>query len=159
MKNLARNVGILLLMCSCQEPEESPTVAPPVEENSDPLLDLTTIAGGTVADVENQLGSPGSSTKVAIAGNEYPKNTYREGEVAIIFVHDQATWLTIYPSTELPFQKTSLTALGLPVSEPSFTHPLSLMRWIDYQNLREINFFANPDITIRYISICVTHCP
>lgn len=146
-------------MCSCQEPEESPTVAQSVEEKPDLLLDLTTIAGRTAVDVENQLGSPGSSKKVAIAGNKYPKHTYREGEVAIIFVNDQATWLTIYPSANLPFRKTSLAALGLPIAEPSLTHPLSLMRWTDYQNLREISFFANPNATIRYISICVTHCP
>ena len=158
MKSLAVNVLILLVLSSCQ-PQEQPRQEAAPQDEHEILLDLAAIAGKPPAEVEQFLGTLTSTEKITVGGKVYPRHSYRDGEVTIVFVRNNATWLKFYPTQELPFQKSSLAALGLPVAEPSILHPLSLMRWTNFRNLREVNFFGNPDGTIRYISVCVTHCP
>jgi hypothetical protein len=150
----------VLVLLSCQPGEAPlPIEQPQGQEQAEQFLDLTAIAGNSPGEVEQVLGTPTFREETKVAGRSYPRNLYREGEVEVIFVVEKAAWIKIHPTDQLPFQKTTLAAIGLPVAEPSLTHPRSLMRWRDYQGMKEINFFANPDGTIRYISVCVINCP
>jgi hypothetical protein len=160
MKRAAVFAIALLILDSCRIREEpSPAEQPQAQDQVEVFLDVTAIAGESPDQVAQVLGTPTSTKETTVAGRDYPRHFYRGGEVEVIFVLDKAAWITIHPAEKLPFQKTALAALGLPVADPSLTHPLSLMRWKDYQELKEINFFANADRTIRYISVCVINCP
>ena len=148
---------LLLLWSGCQKEETPPE--PERTPEHEVMFDVTVIAGKSPSEIEQLLGESADSGQAPGSGQNYPRRAYQEGAIEIVFVNDKAAWFMIHPKEQLPFRKTALDALALPVREPDIFHPLSFMRWRDYQGLREVNFFANQDATIRYISVCVSYCP
>ena len=151
---------LLLLLSGCQGDEDlQPELEKKPPREHEVLFDVTLFAGKSSSELEQLLGESMVSQQPAAGGQNYPRRSYQDGAMEIVFVEDRAAWFVIHPEDALPFRKTTLEALGLPVTEPAIFHPMSFMRWRDYHGFREINFFANPDATIRYISVCDSYCP
>lgn len=117
------------------------------------IINLKSINGKTLSEVEKVLGKAESTEKV----KGYPcKNTncqrafFKNGDIEIIFKLNKADRITINSVPNLTDNENALEALGLTASKPSFKNADNVIRWQDKDNINEISFFTD------YILIQVT---
>jgi hypothetical protein len=97
-------------------------------------VDALKLAGKTVKEVNALLGEPSSQEKIR-QGN---KLTYEGKEVEVVFTSGKANLITISDLESVPFTSSAITALGLPISRPSFASE-HVLRWKDVQGISEIS--------------------
>jgi len=103
---------------------------------AEPVVDVLKIAEKPEAEVANYLGSPS-----ACDNSKYGKKCqYAKGETEIVFINGKADWITIEGIDSIPFSKSSLIAIGLKESDPSFSNNFTL-RWHAIQGLMEVSLF------------------
>jgi len=110
------------------------------------LLDVLSVAGKPQAQVDALLGTPSSSKSVNPSGTNCPcpEITYQDDGIEIIYIDGVANWITINDTADLRFDKESLSRLGLPVAEPSYSSR-ETMRWDHLSGIRQIEFFPEGD--------------
>ena len=116
---------------------------------SDSLVDVTTIAGKTEAQVEEQLGKP-----LTCSNSKYGlKCSFKKGDTEIVFIDGKSDWITINDMGDAPYSKEALLFLGLPMAEPSFTGP-DVIRWKNLSGLLEVSLFPlDNKIFYAYIKV------
>lgn len=117
------------------------------------IIDIKSINGKTLLEVEKVLGKAESTEKV----KGFPcKNTncqrafFKNGDIEIIFKLNKADRITINSVPNLTENDNALEALGITASKPSFKNPNNVIRWQDTEIINEISFFTD------YILIQVT---
>jgi hypothetical protein len=117
------------------------------------IIDIKSINGKTLSEVEKVLGKAESTEKV----KGYPcKNSncqrafFKNGDIEIIFKLNKADRITINSVPNLTDNENALEALGLTTSTPSFKNANNVIRWQEKDNINEISFFTD------YILIQVT---
>lgn len=132
---------ILITLLSCGK---SQTTQPP-------LLDIRGIAAHAELETHPHLGKPTDTGSVKINGKNYPKFTYKDGSVEIVYINGKADWITITLKNGT-FNKTALGIIGLPIADPTFSSP-NVLRWENYEGIRDLSLFSKPDGTIDYFYI------
>ena len=117
------------------------------------LLNVPAIAGRSPAEVEHVLGPPFRQSRVDVS--QHVKRTYQGGSVEIVFVEDQANWIKLYNTRNLPFTKHALGRLGLPVSNPTYVNRDSVMSWHTIPRIRELSLYAGAGGDTSWVLVCV----
>lgn len=132
---------VLITLLSCGK---SQTTQPP-------LLDIRAIAAHAEVETHPHLGKPTDTKSVKINGKNYPKCSYKDGAVEIVYINGKADWITITLKNGT-FDKTALGIIGLPIADPTFSSQ-NVLRWENYEGIRDLSLFSKPDGTIDYFYI------
>jgi len=141
MRNLLV-LAILLLFNSCQNSDPK-TVEDPIQKGSiEMIIDINSITG-SLEEATELLGVP---TIEMHSG--YPcepkgckRATFKNGEIEILYSEGLPKRITINNLKDYTRDKKALGYLGLPIREPSFINPGSVIRWNNVEGLREVSFF------------------
>lgn len=138
-------IFIVFLILGCGTPKATDTQAY--------LLDIREIAAHAEVEVHPMLGKGKREEVVKIDGRSWPKYTYKDGAVEIVYINGKADWITI-SLNEGKFDKTALGIIGLPVAEPTEASK-NVLRWENYEGIKEISLFPKADGTIDYFYLKV----
>ena len=107
-----------------------------------PLLDLKAIAGKSQKEVQAVLGAPDATEKTKYG----PKLNYKGDTIEVVFIQGKADWITFTPKEIVPFTKDSLSVLGLPPKEPTFSNA-NVIRWEPSGSFVSVSMFpgASPN--------------
>ncbi|RJG11109.1 hypothetical protein D3879_15730 [Pseudomonas cavernicola] len=103
----------------------------------DTLIDVSGIIGKSEAAVTKVIGQPTECTST----KHGRKCTYEKAETEIVFIKGKADWITIEGIDTLPFNKNTLSSIGIKAQIPSFTNDFT-MRWEPLQGMRSISLFG-----------------
>ncbi|WP_294855659.1 lipoprotein [uncultured Oscillibacter sp.] len=123
-----------------------------------PVLDVSTIAGKTVTEVESVLGAakisePGSLTLQDGTTTETVSNTYNDG-TEISFISDIAARITVYPPDGSNIEDgAALIGLTPDQAGASSYNSVEDYSWSDNTEYFSISAFNNGDGTIAYIYV------
>ncbi len=144
----------LVIMTSCGNSKTetiSNSETTVIADNSKPekislILDIKSIKGKTLSEVEKIIGKAESTEKV----KGYPcKNTncrrafFRKGNLEIIFKLNKADRITINSVPNLTYNDNALEALSLKTSKPTFKNANNVIRWQETEGINEISFFTD----------------
>jgi hypothetical protein len=140
------------LLTSCgnsrtdNETKNISTADKPNEEQTELILDLRSIAGKTLVDVETILGKAESKEKVKgypCEKSKCERAFFKSGNYEVIFKSDKADRITINNVPDLTNSDNAIEKLGLQVSAPTFKNANNVIRWTNTENINEISFFTN----------------
>lgn len=148
---------------SSSEPAESQSAQQSASSTSPsaditPVLDVSTVAGKTAAEVESVLGAPkmsepGSLTLQDGTTSETVSNTYNDG-TEITFIADVAARITVYPPDGSKVEDgAALIGLTPEQAGTSSYDGAEDYRWNDNTEYYSIDAFNNGDGTISYIYV------
>lgn len=111
------------------------------ENSKHAVIQIPNIAGQSQEQVANILGKPTKSeiVKASRTPCPCPKNSYLNGKVEIVFIRGRADWITVNNLKDVPFLNDSLTLLGLPIKEPTFSNSF-VKRWNNIPGLLSVQF-------------------
>lgn len=135
-------------------------IAQSQKTTSPQLLDIKSIAGKTVPEIEKVLGKPSSNTLVQPSGTPCKQSPctklgYKDDMIEIVFINGKADWITINETDKFPCSPKSLELIGLKPTEPTFQKKDVQIRWEDRFNLKSVQFFDWPGNKLGYIYIRV----
>jgi hypothetical protein len=147
-----------LSSCSGTEERQPPseTVVPPPAQV---VVDVTTIADKSPAQVALVLGKPTSTSSERYGEGRITTYEYKRGQVEIVFRRGKADWITIRGLENIPFSAASIRSIGLQDGTPSFANPAWVYRWENYQGLRQVQIFKAPGGGINYAYVLVNTIP
>ncbi|GAA4028758.1 hypothetical protein GCM10022409_11070 [Hymenobacter glaciei] len=127
--------------------------------DSGALINISDIAGKSLAGVEKKLGKPDNVEKARPSGTpctngECKKAFFQGGHYEVLFINGKADWITINNVSGFDLNSGSIKLLGLPSVQPAFTSS-SVVRWTNIKGIKEISFFNNGSDKIDYIYIKV----
>lgn len=146
--------SVFVLLTSCgggddAPPAETKLVASQATEapaKPELIIDLKTISGKTLEEVEKVLGK--AESKEAVKG--YPcsqsaceQAIFRQNGYEIIFKNGKADHITINSIPDLTKNVNAIQALGFPASQPSFSNPGTVVKWTGVDGMEEISFFTD----------------
>lgn len=117
------------------------------------IIDIKSIVGKNQSEVEKILGTAEKTEKLIVNGQSWDKVYYQYGEIEIVYINDNADWITIYMSSEYKMNKSVIQLLGLAYKKPSYYNPESAIRWEYYEGIKDISFFPDLDGNIHFIYI------
>ncbi len=141
MRNLLV-LAILLLFSSCQN-SDTKTVEDPIQEDPiELIIDIKSIIG-SLEETTELLGIP--SIEMHSGYPCKPKGckraTFKNGEIEILYYEGLPKRIIINNTKDYTRDKKALDYLGLPIREPSFINPGTVIRWNNIEGLHEISFF------------------
>lgn len=114
---------------------------------AEPVVKILDIAGKSKSTVASVLGKAKSCT----SGKYGEKCIYEKGQIEIVFIKGKADWITVEALDHISFDSSSLTALGLNGTEPTFKNA-NTMRWDGINGLLEVSIFpAGKIVDYAYI--------
>lgn len=117
------------------------------------LVDILGVAAHEEIEVHPYFGKGKREAAVKVGDRSWPKYTYKDGAVEIVYINGKADWITI-SLNEGKFDKTALGIIGLPVVEPTEASK-NVMRWENHKGIKEISLFPKADGTIDYFYLKV----
>ncbi|MCH8904737.1 MAG: hypothetical protein IIA45_12595 [Bacteroidetes bacterium] len=121
------------------------------------IVDVKSIAGKPLSEVEEILGSYTSKEETKVSGvgckdNICDKYFYKDGEIEIVFINGLADWITIYKVDHLTRNKNLIQALGIEQKEPTIKAK-GRLAWENIEGIKSISIFNDLDGKIQYIYI------
>jgi hypothetical protein len=162
MKNFATIVFSLALSAfiySCGEPStKEAEKADAGKSTATTIVNLKTIAGKSIQEVEAVLGKAESTEKASPSDtpckeNPCDKAFYQSGKFEIIYINGKADWITINNVSDHELNDKNIELLGLPASAPAFNNAASVIRWEAVEGINTISFFNNGSGKIDYVNI------
>ena len=113
------------------------------------IIDIYKIAGKTELQISEILGNPITTEKT----KQGPKCIYKN-EIEIVFIKNQADWITVNNMGDALWNQTALTLLGIKPVKPSFSNE-NTMNWDNFYipNLREVMLAPKGNGKISYAYI------
>lgn len=127
--------------------------APIVKAND--ILPIKQIAGQSRKQVEQVLGKGAfaSNWKDSRAGcKACPKYLYRKDSVEVIYIGGKADRITVNGLAGYQFAPAVSQGLGLSPEQPGFSNS-DVMRWYNYEGLREVMAFNDGQGKVNYMLI------
>lgn len=123
----------------------------PSRVGTEPILNLSAIAGKSPNEVEQVLGKPTEAAQTRpVEGQRYPEFQYRNGSVNVVYIDGKADWIFLSlhdrQGSLVELSDDVLAALGLPRAEPIEVMGVNggILRWTNYAGYREIVAVAHP---------------
>lgn len=141
-------VVLILIEIGCGNKNDSTSkpdsLATENNQSSGLILDLKSVSGKELSDVEKQLGRAKFIVKIkdkkANCG-ECPKYSFKNGDIEVIFINQKADWITIKNMGNTKFQNCSIDLLGdFNCINRTFKSD-DVIKWNDVNGFKEIVFF------------------
>ena len=131
---------------SDDETKNISTVDKPIIEQTELILDLKSITGKTLTEVETVLGKAESIEKVKgypCEKSKCERAFFKDGNFEVIFKSKKADRITINNTANLTNSDNAIEKLGFQLSVPTFKNANNVIRWTNIENINEISFFTN----------------
>jgi hypothetical protein len=136
-QNLIISIMALILACPLTSPAADTVI-----------IDVKQLVGKYHLEVRDILGV---ETACYPFGIKKYKCAYPNHGLEVVFIHDRADWILIKKIGNIPYNKSSLSLLGLAVRDPD-QEDANVMRWRNLDGLTDVAFFPAGGKT-HYISI------
>jgi hypothetical protein len=157
-----------ILSCGEPTPEKADAVEnkteaeskePAAKPASNTIVNLSSISGKTLAEVEAVLGKAESTEKASPSGtpckeNPCDKAFFQSGKYEIVFINGKADWITINNLSEYTLSETNIELLGFTLTPPVSSNT-TVIRWEDVDGIGQVSFFNNGSGKIDYANIKV----
>jgi len=147
-------LSLLTVNCNISEKETEKTKEILSVEK---IVDINSIAGKTLKEVEKVLGLNTSKEETKISGvgcknDMCDKYYFKEGKIEIVFIKGLADWITIYEVSHLTIHENLIQTLGIEQKEPTIKAK-GRLAWENIEGIKSISIFNDLTGKVRYIYI------